>query len=537
MNSATPDKLPVGILIRPGQLFERWEIAVFERLANNSSIDLVAFILAPDFQANEAPSLIRRLLHKLERRLFCPQATAKKLELPEELTRVPQIRIEDCQTIGIVPQVVISHIPGWIPDKECPLPSEIWEYHFHLGGRLESDDFGMREILEGAPVTRTALVSIAGNDELRVVGSFRTNTKFSGAFNAHYAKAMLPSLVERELLKTSACENVPPHRSEEDVPVPSALSGAELPRYWAKVLSGAFRKAVQSLSARIGGTPNRWSLFVSQGNILQSPLDELEELPQPKGEYRADPFLFEMDGQKYVFFESWNGRGSSGRIFAGILDGSDIRDIQPLDFGDIHLSYPYVFAHGGDIYMVPETHERKRVEVWRCTQFPVKWELHATALQGKSPADTMILQHKGEWWLLTSLCTGSILDHCMELHAFRIDGPDLGKVEPHRLNPVVIDTTRGRNGGRPFLSEGKLIRPAQSSDHGLYGYGLRLMEITQLSLDEFEEREIRRIEPVPGRSTTGCHHVDISGDLFILDARRSFGSRMFGAREIALRAT
>ena len=208
-----------------------------------------------------------------------------------------------------------------------------------------------------------------------------------------------------------------------------------------------------------------------------------------------------------------------------------------LDLGGIHVSYPYVFECEGEIFMIPETHQRNRVEVWRCTHFPAKWELHATALEGMSPADTVILEWNEQRWLLTSLSTGSILDHCMELHVYRIDGPDLREVEAHPLNPVVLDTTRARNGGRPFVRHGRLIRPAQITSHGLYGFGVVFMEVTELSMEGYEEKEIRRIEPDRRQATTGCHHVDSSGDFFILDVRRAYGAKLLGARPIALRAT
>ncbi len=536
MNSTAPRKLRVGILICPGQLFEDWEIAVFERIKQNSSLELATFVCAPQATDSAKPGKLRSALSRIEHRLFCRSGAERDLGLPEGLTGVPQIRVEDCKALDLNFDVLLSHIVGDLPPQALAIAKDVWEYHFNVAGPDAAASFGMREVLDASPVTHTALLRNTGAPGREPVGSFRTNTKLSGAFNAHYAKTMLPSLVERCMLQRLVIDANVKRVGGETPPPITSISGAEFTRYAAKVVRGTLRRLAQSVSARIGGLPEKWSLVLSQGDILSSRLDVLAEIPQPKGEYRADPFLFEMDGQKYVFFESWTARGGTGRIHAGILDGNDIRDIQPLDFGDIHLSYPYVFAHDGDIFMVPETHQRERVEVWRCTQFPVKWEIHATALEGQSPADTIILQHGDEWWLLTSLCTSKILDHCMELHAFRIDGPDLNTIEPHPMNPVVLDTTCGRNGGRPFLKNGRLIRPAQSSDHGLYGYGLRLMEITRLSINEYEEREVRRIEPVTGQSTTGCHHIDISGDVFILDARRSFGSRMFGARDIALRA-
>ena len=40
---------------------------------------------------------------------------------------------------------------------------------------------------------------------------------------------------------------------------------------------------------------------------------------------------------------------------------------------DHHLSYPFLFEHEGVLYMVPETAQAGTVELYRCTEFPLRW--------------------------------------------------------------------------------------------------------------------------------------------------------------------
>jgi hypothetical protein len=40
-----------------------------------------------------------------------------------------------------------------------------------------------------------------------------------------------------------------------------------------------------------------------------------------------------------------------------------------------HLSYPFIFRWGSDIFMIPETSDNRTVEVYRAVEFPGKWEL------------------------------------------------------------------------------------------------------------------------------------------------------------------
>ena len=47
-----------------------------------------------------------------------------------------------------------------------------------------------------------------------------------------------------------------------------------------------------------------------------------------------------------------------------------------------HLSYPYVFAHAGAWYMVPESAQDRRVALYRALDVPYEWERVATLIDG-----------------------------------------------------------------------------------------------------------------------------------------------------------
>lgn len=221
---------------------------------------------------------------------------------------------------------------------------------------------------------------------------------------------MLPSLVERELVRTARGRSRTDDAQSASLIIPSAPrqpTFGETALYCARLAFNVIHRMITNALRKLGGEPGNWSLVVSEGDILNSPLDRLTELKQPKGEFRADPFLFEHGGEKYVFFEACGHGGAKGRIEVGRIAGDQLEDVQALDLGEAHNSYPYVFEHGDDIFMIPETHERNRVEVWRCVDFPGQWTLHATALEGQSPADTVLFEWEGQNWLFTNLGSGS----------------------------------------------------------------------------------------------------------------------------------
>ena len=528
--------MKLAILVEDGRDFESWEIALFERLARNQSIALEAFVQAHPLSPAPAPSIPFRLVSALDRRLFGGARNASFEGVMTRFAHVPLIAEEKLAEDPDRFDIVLSHMRG----TPGPLPIECWEYHFNSDASGCPEAFGFHEALTGEPVTRAAVLRRSPDGTQELARDCKSGTKFSAAFNAAYAKGMLPSLVERELMRAArgiAPETKLAASALEPLGAPREPTLSQCALYCGKLAVRLARRLANSALSGLGARPGDWSLVISEGDIFNSPLDSLTELKQPKGEFRADPFLFERDGAKYVFFEACDRKSGIGRIDVGRIEGDRIDDVRTLDLGDAHHSYPFVFEHGGEVYMIPETHQRDRVEVWKCSRFPYEWTLHATALEGQSPVDTVFVEWEGQCWLFTNLGAGSFDDHCAELHVYRVDGPDLAKVEPHARNPVVLDTTSARNGGRPFVRNGKLIRPAQITSHGFYGYGLKLLEVTRLSMEEYSETEIRRIEPRFERKTTGCHHFDLSRDTFIMDARRAYGARLFGARPIAVRAT
>jgi len=200
-----------------------------------------------------------------------------------------------------------------------------------------------------------------------------------------------------------------------------------------------------------------------------------------------------------------------GVICVGAVKDRRIHYLGEASMAPCHLSFPFVFEHEGEVFMLPETHETLRIEVWRCTDFPLRWELAATALEGCSAVDSAIVRHNGAWWLFTNISRGVIGDHRTELELFEIDGPMLNWVRPHPRNPVVIDPRFARNAGRIFKLGDRLVRPSQDNSRDTYGYGLNLMEIGRLDADDYEERPIRQI--------VGSHHLDVCEGVFVFDGR------------------
>ena len=66
-----------------------------------------------------------------------------------------------------------------------------------------------------------------------------------------------------------------------------------------------------------------------------------------------------------------------------------------------HLSYPYVFHHEGNAYMIPETNKGSSVRLYIAVRFPDRWTWARTLLDGDHYVDTVLFYLNERWWLFT----------------------------------------------------------------------------------------------------------------------------------------
>jgi hypothetical protein len=225
-------------------------------------------------------------------------------------------------------------------------------------------------------------------------------------------------------------------------------------------------------------------------------------MPCPTDRFYADPFLFEKDGRTFLFFEDFRYAENRAVISCCELgpDGTPGSPVEVLRC-PFHLSYPFVFEHAGEIYMIPETKENRMVELYRATSFPTGWVSEAVLLNDVYAVDATVQEIDGRFWMFAGVSNGNF-SNCDELCLFFADELT-GPWTPHAANPVLSDVRRSRPAGRLFYDEGRLIRPSQDCGKA-YGYALLFSEVLTLNETEYEERQISRLEP---GVVAGCSHT------------------------------
>ncbi|MFN7893067.1 MAG: hypothetical protein ACK5OC_22420 [Pirellula sp.] len=256
-----------------------------------------------------------------------------------------------------------------------------------------------------------------------------------------------------------------------------------------------------------------WQIGLAKGNRLQdlqsdlsdSPLFEIGELSRFNGCAAADPFGIYRDGTWYVFFEMFLcddphaviGVASSRDLIGWSVLGVALR--QPH-----HLSFPYVFEHDGDIFMMPESKKVRRVDLYRAYDFPFDWRLEKTVLRGRY-MDASIVANRGRYWLFSGW-------HSYWLRLFYSHSP-LGPWKRH-WQPFarMYNKKDVRPGGRIVSIDGQLVRLAQDNQR-YYGHQLRAMQIKTLNRLSFSETPYQPLpvlcpDNVHWRNV-GMHHLDL----------------------------
>ena len=302
------------------------------------------------------------------------------------------------------------------------------------------------------------------------------------------------------------------------MPAPELPGLGGMLSYTADFLKTAFKKQSQRLRERLNRDRQFWRIARGSGELTDIDPGKARDLPA-RAQVMADPFLFEHQGALWLFYEAMNAGGGNGWIEATRLDGEGAAPSVTALQCPYHLSFPFVFADGGDVFMIPETQQSRRLEIWRATEFPTAWELHATAFEGQYLAESSLFRHDdGQWWLLTNLSDHfAFQDHSSELYLFAVDGPDLKSIKPHPGNPIVFGADRARNAGAIIRHHGRLFRPSQNNSYGTYGYGLNLMEILRLDATGYEERVFREFTPNDKPGSIALHHLSVVRDHYVLD--------------------
>jgi hypothetical protein len=204
----------------------------------------------------------------------------------------------------------------------------------------------------------------------------------------------------------------------------------------------------------------------------------------------ADPFI----ASDYVFAEIMKKKKGVIAI-AKYTNNTKKLLFTPVLEEKFHLSYPQVFQHYNNWYMIPESHKAGSIILYKAKNFPYDWEKVET-IYDIPGIDSTIFNISNQWYMLTMYNGKNLI---LTTNHFPY-GP---------WNIIKENTlpTGYRGGGRAFYKNGKVLIPLQTPNTFLQGYGYKI-EIYEIKQDLSMEH-VRTINPPKG-FLNGIHHLDCS---------------------------
>jgi hypothetical protein len=492
-------KLRVGVFA-DGPLQPRW---VAEALAKLGATDFAdVFVVQAGNGAPPAASLPWQLYATLDRRFFGSDPTD------------PVVLAEYVPARGDGP-LDVAFALGEVDDSALDGRARygVWRFCFGADGAHGETYAGLREVAAAEPLTASGVkVRVAPDRPARLAyQSWSRTYPFSVARNRGQLLSKTAEFAVRALREL--------HRSGDGW----LARCREAPRHApaARPRVGDLSRIVTRLAARgIERALNleQWFLAYKFGaSPVSADLKGYTRLMPPRDRDWADPFVVEKSGRYYVFFEELVYAERKAHISMLELDAAGNASApQRVLEADHHLSYPFVFEHDGQLWMLPESARARSVELYRCVDFPLVWKREHVLIDGLRLVDATLYKGADRWWMFANSAAGESRMFDDELHLFHAEKLT-GEWLPHPKNPVKSDARSSRPAGRLFERDGVLFRPAQVCVPR-YGAGLAIQRVLKLTPQDYAERQVERLLADPAAGLFGLHTMNRAGDLTVVDA-------------------
>jgi hypothetical protein len=267
--------------------------------------------------------------------------------------------------------------------------------------------------------------------------------------------------------------------------------------------------------SKIGYKLNWAIAYIFNDNLDNLEFRKFKKIENPPNRFYADPFVFCQSGLNICFVEDYDYQKGKAKISALEINTNGYIELGTAIEEKFHMSYPFIFKNGDDLYMCPETHQLSEIRLYKCIDFPLKWEFYKTLIKDISASDTNIFYLNNKWWMLSNIDTGNLGDYCSELHLFFSDSLD-NNWSPHPLNPIFFSPLNARNGGL-LIKNNDIFRVFQVQGFDNYGESMSVAKIIEISEYNYKEEVVFDITPAFFKNLKGTHTFSNHSNLNTID--------------------
>lgn len=248
--------------------------------------------------------------------------------------------------------------------------------------------------------------------------------------------------------------------------------------------------------------------------------EPFEVIPNSFRYWCADPFIISDGEEDYLFFEMFDRFKGKGVIGYRVIDkNGKIGKMKKAYESAHHISFPFIFKHEGNYYMMPESSYDRNLTLLRAKHFPDQWEVVKTWFSGEKVCDSVMFEKDRDVFLLTQPIEYPYTHS--KLNLYQVINNTLIQCD---RNPVVDDNSCARMAGAIIEDCGKLIRPGQ--DCKTYGDAVCFSEMIVVNGKQYCEKERKRITVNMIRicnqkeKAKGIHTYNHSNRFEVIDLKR-----------------
>lgn len=545
--------MKIGVLIRDFEILGNWELRIINKIIKDPSLEL-ALLIQDGRKGHHSPKSIKAKLKrlfksrnligtllfkiqlKIESKLFKEKFTVDKSKIIEELNNINKIEVKpvrkgyldifDKNCVEEIEKydldIILRHEFNIISGELLNVPKfGIWSFHHADNSINRGGPPGFWEIVLNQSSVGVTLQKLTSElDGGLVIDKAFYNRHWSVKKTSQNIFEGSVSLLFKNIKKLQNGKFITKSSKLYFNPLYKVPKLGFVLKYSFNFYFKLARKFFQIINYKIFGTRYAcWTLFIGKGNFLDSTLYRLKPVKMPRNKFWADPFIFKYLDKDYIFFENYDYKTKKGKISCGRINNSQLVDLVDVIEKEYHMSYPFIFEENKDIFLIPETLEKNRLEIYKCVDFPFNWELHSTLFEGESIVDASVYICKNKnKWLFLNKADGINAPDNSDLYIYKVNSSDYKELEPHKNNPVIINAKVARNAGAIFEYKNQIYRPSQANIDGVYGRGLNINKIKKLTINEYVEETIITAQPNFDKGLISMHHLHQSNDIFVIDA-------------------
>ena len=380
---------------------------------------------------------------------------------------------------------------------------------------IESDVVGFWETYLNKPSIGFSINQILPNNESEDVlfrGNFRTrslwgeNKAIIDKKSIHFLRNTLLKFSEGKTINNLKEEKLNQKNFKKK---PSQLNLIKyIFKEYTKILKSRFNEYI--------GVKKKWSVSFVNESKINIDFKKLITIKNPPNRFLADPFVIKKNGRNICFVEDYCFEKKRAKISAYELFKNDYKKIGTALEENFHLSFPFVFKHDQEIFMIPETGEVNEIRLYKCISFPLEWKFEKTLIKNIDAVDTIVFKKENKWCLLSNVCSSFINEHDSELHLYTSENLLSNNWVKSENNPIIFDSEKGRNGGF-FTLENSHYRVNQVNKKNQYGYSLKINKILSINDSIYEEKEVNEFKPIFLNSLIGTHHFQMNEEFSVID--------------------